>query len=138
MSLYVQHNIRYKQQTIIDPTLDTADASDNEGAAKAIAKGLASGHSKENPGFWLHTGGAGILCWETMRDDEKLGEWSGREYNDWTAVEDLTGLPDDAFHRNVDKFVLSSGSDSVKTAILCPPTIYGMSMACIYLDQTGF
>ncbi|KAH7073967.1 hypothetical protein BKA63DRAFT_567132 [Paraphoma chrysanthemicola] len=108
-----------------DVIIHTADASDNEGAAKAIAKGLASGHSKENPGFWLHTGGAGILCWETMRDDEKLGEWWGREYNDWTAVEDLTGLPDDAFHRNVDKFVLSSGSDSVKTAILCPPTIYG-------------
>jgi hypothetical protein len=105
--------------------LDTADASDHEGAAKAIAKGLKSGHTKEKPGFWLHTGGAGILCWETMRDDKKLGEWSEREYNDWTAVQDLTGLPQDAFHKNVDEVVLSSGSDSVKTAILCPPTIYG-------------
>lgn len=60
-----------------------------------------------------------------MRDDKKLGEWSDREYNDWTKVEDLTGLPDDAFHKNVDNVVLSSGSQSVKTAILCPPTIYG-------------
>jgi|TARA_R110002003_G_scaffold119_5_gene10582 hypothetical protein len=60
-----------------------------------------------------------------MRDDKKLGEWSDTEYNDWTAVEDLTGLPGDAFHRNVDEVVISSGSDSVKTAILCPPTIYG-------------
>jgi hypothetical protein len=66
------------------------------------------------------------LCWETMRDDNKLGEHSEREYNDWTAVQDLTGLPDDAFHKNVDDLVLSSGSESVKTAILCPPTIYGM------------
>jgi hypothetical protein len=104
---------------------DTADASDHEGAAKAIAKGLASGHSKENPGFWLHTGGAGILCWETMRDDNKLGEWSEREYNDWTAVQDLVNLPEDAFHKNVDTVVLSSGNEAVKTAILCPPTIYG-------------
>jgi len=64
-----------------------------------------------------------------MRDDNKLGEWSEREYNDWTAVQDLTGLPKDAFHKNVDDVVLSSGSDSVKTAILCPPTIYGM---CIF------
>jgi hypothetical protein len=108
-----------------DVVIHTADASDNAGAAKAIAKGLASGHSKERPGFWLHTGGAGILCWETMRDDNKLGESSEREYNDWTAVQDLTGLPQDAFHKNVDDLVLSAGSDSVKTAILCPPTIYG-------------
>ncbi|KAH4041032.1 hypothetical protein HBI26_078980 [Parastagonospora nodorum] len=108
-----------------DVVIHTADASDHEGAAKAIAKGLASGHSKEKPGFYLHTGGAGILCWETMRDDNKLGEWSEREYNDWTAVQDLTDLPKDAFHKNVDDLVLSSGSEAVKTAILCPPTIYG-------------
>ncbi|KAF7678087.1 nad-binding protein [Alternaria burnsii] len=108
-----------------DVVIHTADASDHEGAAKAIAKGLASGHSKEKPGFWLHTGGTGILCWETMRDDNKLGEWSEREYNDWTAVQDLTGLPKDAFHKNVDDLVLAAGSESVKTAILCPPTIYG-------------
>jgi hypothetical protein len=60
-----------------------------------------------------------------MRDDDKLGEHSDREYNDWTAVQDLTGLPQDAFHKNVDEIVLAAGSDSVKTAILCPPTIYG-------------
>jgi hypothetical protein len=60
-----------------------------------------------------------------MRDDNKLGEWSEREYNDWNAVQDLTDLPKDAFHKNVDDLVLSSGSDTVKTAILCPPTIYG-------------
>jgi nucleoside-diphosphate-sugar epimerase len=60
-----------------------------------------------------------------MRDDKRLGECSEREYNDWTAVQDLTGLPSDAFHKNVDDLVLSSGTESVKTAILCPPTIYG-------------
>jgi nucleoside-diphosphate-sugar epimerase len=60
-----------------------------------------------------------------MRDDAKLGEHSDRVYNDWTAVQDLTGLPSDAFHKNVDDIVLAAGSDTVKTAILCPPTIYG-------------
>jgi len=40
-------------------------------------------------------------------------------------VAGLTGLPDKAFHRDVDKIVLEAASDSVKTAILCPPTIYG-------------
>lgn len=34
-------------------------------------------------------------------------------------------LIDDAPHRNVDKFVLASGSDTLKTAIICPSTVYG-------------
>ena len=37
----------------------------------------------------------------------------------------LTSLPDTAFHRDVDKLVLAASSGSVKTAIVCPPTIYG-------------
>jgi hypothetical protein len=71
-----------------------------------------------------------------MRDDDKLGEWSEREYNDWTAVQDLTSLPKDAFHKNVDDIVLSSGSDSIKTAILCPPTIYGASLYFYIVGKT--
>ncbi|KAF2731158.1 NAD(P)-binding protein [Polyplosphaeria fusca] len=115
--------------------IHTADASDHEGAAKSIAKGLASGNSKNNPRFWLHTGGTGILCWEDMRHDDRLGTHSDKEYNDWTAVQDLTNLPDDAFHRNVDKIVLEAGSknsDSVKTAIVCPPTIYGQGRGPVH------
>lgn len=40
----------------------------------------------------------------------------------------MTSLPDDAPHRNVDKIVLEAGTkqaDRIKTAIVCPPTIYG-------------
>jgi hypothetical protein len=110
-----------------DLSIDAADASDHEGAAKAIAAGIVKGHSKEHPGYWLHTGGTGILTWEDSESD-RLGEWSDKEYNDWTAVEDLTNLPDSAFHRNVDKIVIEAGekhSDVLKTAIVCPPTIYG-------------
>ena len=61
-------------------------------------------------------------------DQDNLGEWSEKEYNDWTKVEELTGLPDHAFHRNVDKIVLDAGTkhgDVIKTALVCPPTIYG-------------
>ncbi|KAK5125459.1 hypothetical protein LTR85_000568 [Meristemomyces frigidus] len=110
-----------------DIVLHAADASDHEGAAKAIAAGLASGHSKENPGYWLHTGGTGILTFSDAQSG-KLGEWTDKEYNDWSGVDELTHLPDDAFHRNVDKIILEAGtrdSAAVKTAIICPPTIYG-------------
>jgi len=110
-----------------DVVLHAADASDHEGAAKAIAEGIRTGHSKEKPGYWLHTGGTGILTWEDS-ENNKLGEWSEKEYNDWTGVDELTSLPDSAFHRNVDKVVLEAGikhGDVIKTNIVCPPTIYG-------------
>ncbi|KAF2704535.1 NAD(P)-binding protein [Pleomassaria siparia CBS 279.74] len=110
-----------------DVVIHTADSSDHEPAAKSIAKGLASGHSKEKPGFWLHTGGTGILCWEDMKYS-RLGEHDDKEYNDWSGVSDLVNLPDEAFHRNVDTLVLDAANkygDRVKTAIVCPPTIYG-------------
>ncbi|KAF2018815.1 NAD(P)-binding protein [Aaosphaeria arxii CBS 175.79] len=112
-----------------DVVIHTADASDHEGAARAIAKGLSSGHTASRPGYWLHTGGTGILCWYDERSDDRLGTWNDSPpYNDWSGVSDLTSLPDDAFHRNVDKIVLEAGTreaEKVRTAILCPPTIYG-------------
>jgi hypothetical protein len=107
---------------------DAADASDHEGAAKAIAAGLVKGHSSEKPGYWLHTGGTGILTYTDSKDDfAGLGKWTDKEYNDLSGIEELTSLPDEAFHRNIDKIVLETGvkrGDAVKTVIVCPPTIY--------------
>ncbi|KAF2092990.1 NAD(P)-binding protein [Rhizodiscina lignyota] len=112
-----------------DIVIHTADASDHEGAAKAIAAGLVKGHSKENPGFWLHTGGTGILTYFDSKDNfAGLGTWSEKQFNDLDGVDELTHLPDEAFHRSVDQVVLDCGikhGDSVKTVIVCPPTIYG-------------
>ncbi|KAJ5953768.1 nucleoside-diphosphate-sugar epimerase [Penicillium viridicatum] len=37
-------------------------------------------------------------------------------------------MPEDAYHRNVDKIIIDIGKrnpSSVRTAIVCPPTIYG-------------
>lgn len=106
---------------------DTADSSDHEGAAKAIRDGLVAGHTKENPGFWLHTGGTGILTFADSKAGN-VGVYSDKLYNDWDGVQEVTSLPDDAFHRNVDIIVLEAGkkhSDVLKTTIVCPPTIYG-------------
>lgn len=75
----------------------------------------------------MHTGGTGILTYFDSAAD-KLGEWEEKEFNDFSGVDELTHLPDEAFHRNVDKIVLDTGAqhgDIVKTAIVCPPTIYG-------------
>ncbi|OJJ59626.1 hypothetical protein ASPSYDRAFT_78006 [Aspergillus sydowii CBS 593.65] len=110
-----------------DIVLHAADASDHEGAARAIASGLIEGNSRNRPGYWLHTGGTGILTWEDTKYG-RLGLSSEKIYNDWEGIGELTSLPDEAFHRNVDKIVLEVGSkasDSVKTVIIAPPTIYG-------------
>lgn len=56
------------------------------------------------------------------------GEVLEKEYNDWEGVSELTSIPDKAMHRNVDKIVLAASAatpDLIKTAIVCPPTIYG-------------
>ncbi len=59
-------------------------------------------------------------------ETETYGEPPSQQpYDDLDRVSDLTSLPDSAFHRDVDKLVLEASSDVVKTAIVCPPTIYG-------------
>ncbi|KAL4931433.1 uncharacterized protein BDV17DRAFT_297167 [Aspergillus undulatus] len=111
-----------------DIVLHTADASDHVGAANSIAKGLVNGHSPSRPGYWLHTGGTGILTYFDSEVRKTHGEHNEKVFNDYTGVAELTNLPPAAFHRNVDEIVLNTGlqhGDSVKTVIVCPPTIYG-------------
>ncbi|KAJ6006786.1 hypothetical protein N7451_004730 [Penicillium sp. IBT 35674x] len=116
-----------RESAAADIVLHAADASDHAGAAKAIAAGLVAGHTEQNPGYWLHTGGTGILTFEDS-DSGIYGNKSEKVYDDWEGVEELLTLPDHAFHRNVDQLVLEAGAkhaDVLKTALICPPTIYG-------------
>ena len=46
-------------------------------------------------------------------------------YDDWDGVESVTSLPDYAPHRKVDKLVIAASGTDLKTAIVCPPCIYG-------------
>ncbi|KAL9111133.1 MAG: hypothetical protein Q9227_004396 [Pyrenula ochraceoflavens] len=114
-----------KKADIIYPESDFANC-DHVASAEAIAKG-ASAHTADRPAWWIHTSGTGILTWETT-DKDAFGQRLEREYNDWDGIKDLMSIPDQAVHRNVDKIVLAASASnptSVKTAIVCPPTIYG-------------
>jgi len=74
----------------------------------------------------IHTSSTGILCInDVLRCSSGIP--AGKVYDDWDNVDEVTSLPDEAPHRNVDKIVLAAGEagSSVKTAIVCPPTIYG-------------
>ena len=67
-----------------------------------------------------------ILAVETI-DMKCWGAELPRVYNDWDGVSELVNMPDQAAHRVVDKIVLATSAQNpnVKTAIVCPPTIYG-------------
>lgn len=96
---------------------------DDVGSAEAIAKGMARREAK-SPGHWIHTSGALIMATESLRK-KAYGVQLEQKYNDWDGVHELVSLPNNAPHRQVDKIVLEAASDHVKTAIVCPPTVYG-------------
>lgn len=100
---------------------DFADA-DGEAGAKSIAKGLA-GHTPAKPGYLIHTSGTGILLFHDM-DRGVFGDEHPKIYDDVANIDELNTLPDHALHRSVDKVVQAAASDAVRTAIVCPPTIY--------------
>lgn len=54
------------------------------------------------------------------------GAPSSKTWDDITSVTEITdSIPDSAAHRDVDKIVLEYSKGTVKTAIVCPPCIYG-------------
>lgn len=84
-------------------------------------------HAPEQPAWYIHTSGTGILTFEDSRA-KTCGILREKEYDDWDGIHELINLPDDAFHRNVDKIVLKAGlelPDNIKTAIVCPCAVYG-------------
>ncbi|KAF2254099.1 NAD(P)-binding protein [Trematosphaeria pertusa] len=108
-----------------DIVLHLAD-SDNVDAAKAIVAGLLQ---KQTPGYFIHISGTGIVGTpDFMR--KTFGVKDEKTYDDWDSIDEVTSLPDDYLHRNVDKVVLEASKDNpgkIITAIVCPPTIYGPS-----------
>ncbi|KAK3676183.1 hypothetical protein LTR78_003933 [Recurvomyces mirabilis] len=114
-----------EESTKADVVCHFANA-DHVASANAIVKGLAA-REAERPGFYIHTSGTGILMFTDIKSST-YGETSEKTYDDLENVSEVTSLPDEASHRNVDKIVLAAGtnhSDRIKTAIVCPPTIYG-------------
>lgn len=104
---------------------DWANA-DHAASARAIIRGLSS-RTLPQVGYYLHTSGTGILLYSDIQSST-YGQASTHIYDDWGNLSEVTSLPDAAPHREVDKIVLEGGTqhaEKVKTAIICPPTIYG-------------
>ncbi|KAI1392683.1 NAD(P)-binding protein [Hypoxylon trugodes] len=117
-----------KEAAAADIVVHTADSADNVPSARAIAKGLAAGHSAEKPGYWIHLCGTGILTWYDATH-ERYGQppLPEQKYHDIDDIDRILNLPDTAIHRDVDKIVIAANDNpAVKTLIVGPPTIYGV------------
>ncbi|KAI1423042.1 nucleoside-diphosphate-sugar epimerase [Xylaria sp. FL1777] len=116
-----------KAAAAADIVVHTADSSDHVPSATAIAKGLAEGHTKEKPGYWIHVCGTGMLQWYDW-DNNRYGQspLPEEKYHDIDDIDRITSLPSHVYHRNVDEIVLATNETGrVKTLIVGPPTIYG-------------
>ncbi|KAF5239963.1 hypothetical protein FANTH_9747 [Fusarium anthophilum] len=112
-----------------DVVVHTAESAESLPAAKAIEKGLASSHSKENPGYYIHLSGAGILTWYDLRN-QRYGEppLPEQSYHDTNDIDRILNLPDEAIHKDVDNAVQSIDSDIVKFLIVSPGVIHGTGL----------
>ncbi|RPA95566.1 NAD(P)-binding protein [Choiromyces venosus 120613-1] len=90
------------------------------------AKAIISGASKRSAGtaYIIHTSGTGLLS--DAADPSTLGKLHGKVYDDIEDVAEITSFPDEGhLHRDVDRVVIAGNGEHVKTAIVCPPVIYG-------------
>ncbi|KAJ4003252.1 hypothetical protein NW752_012197 [Fusarium irregulare] len=119
-----------------DVVVHTADSADAPGAAKAIAAGLASSHTVENPGYYIHLSGAGILTWYDLRN-KRYGEppLPDQKYNDITDIQRILDLPDEAVHKDVENILQNIDSPAVKYLMVSPPVIYGRGRGLIHKDS---
>ncbi|KAK0655669.1 hypothetical protein B0T16DRAFT_16025 [Cercophora newfieldiana] len=114
-----------------DIILHTAESADDVPSAQAIVAGIlhAKDRTATNPIVWIHLCGTGILMWYDQLH-RRYGQppLPSETYDDITSLPRLLTLPDSAMHRDVDKIVLSVNhlTPAAKTAIVAPPTIYGV------------
>ncbi|CAK7268319.1 hypothetical protein SEPCBS57363_003032 [Sporothrix epigloea] len=113
-----------------DVVLHAGNSADDQPSTQAIVDGLLKSHSASKPGVYIHVSGTGLLVWYDTKN-KRFGQppLADQTYNDYEGVERLvSGMPEDAPHRDVDLIVLRAAAahpDSLRTAIVAPPTIYG-------------
>ncbi|CAF1503690.1 unnamed protein product [Didymodactylos carnosus] len=115
-------NLLSKASSQANIVIHTADA-DHPGSATAIVNGLLQTAYASERKIFIHTSGTGGIS-----DNAKGAYTSDKIYSDLN-VDDIKALPDKAIHRNVDLIVSAVGADPsnyITTAIIMPPTIYGI------------
>jgi nucleoside-diphosphate-sugar epimerase len=103
--------------------IHTANSSDDLPAAKSIVAGLNKRtQTTGKPVIYIHTSGTGVLT-----EDVRGKKGSTTVYNDLDP-DQINGLADKQWHRNVDLFVINAAQANplLKSIIVIPPLIYGI------------
>lgn len=114
---------RIKRSFLLKPKnlTDTGDI-DHPGCAAAILSGL---KKKATPSFLIHLTGTG--CISDEREQTWEGHFNPRVWNDIEEIQELYNLPDSARHHIIDRDIMDASTDLLRTAIICPPDIYGQN-----------
>ncbi|KAI1298086.1 NAD(P)-binding protein [Xylaria venustula] len=97
---------------------------DHVNALNSIISGLLR---RDGKSYLIKLSGTGIL-YEYPDTTEYLGRFNPKIYSDIEDINELVTRPDNALHRPTDAIVLKAAAEhghSLKTAIVCPPDIYG-------------
>lgn len=92
-------------------------------SVQAIAEGL-SRKPGDQFGTFIHVSGTDILCYPDL-EAGTYGASNNKIFDDWDSIGELLSIKDTAPHQDVDMTVLRLGATKARTAIVCPPTIYG-------------
>lgn len=85
----------------------------------SIIEGMAAGKK----GHFVHTSGTGIL----HEVPNGYGNPSQKQYSDVDDIGEILSLDLSGIHRDSDAAIIAAGEKhGVPTAIMCPPTVYGV------------
>ncbi|KAL4879334.1 putative nucleoside-diphosphate-sugar epimerase [Aspergillus karnatakaensis] len=115
-------DILERESRAADVVLNFANC-DHLAAAEVIVRGL-SQRDPDRMGTVIHTSGAKIIAWEMESQPATWGKFIPRRYNDLDGVEELTRIPSPS---TPNPTRASATITTSKTAIVCPPTVYGPS-----------
>lgn len=100
--------------------------SDHKPSIRAILSGLQQRGTPSSPAFLIHLSGSGIVA--DWREEREHGTLNPKVWSDVADIESITNRPVGELHQHVDALIHDFSrehGDSVKTAIMCPPDIYG-------------
>lgn len=97
--------------------------SDHEPSINALITGLLRRKARS---FLIHLSGTGIVA--DWQEKTHLGTLNPKVWSDIHDIDEIASRPDRELHRNVDKIIQTAAAEHgsmLKTAIVCPPDIYG-------------
>lgn len=90
---------------------------------RALLEGVKSRATASKPAFYIHLSGTA-----TVAQWENLGELHPKVWSDVDDIDAIWSVPDSTVHRNTERLIQEAWSGEglrVKTAVVCPPIIYG-------------